>query len=393
MLRAALVIAGRILRQRLRDRSAIIFAVLTPLGLAVAFSLVIPDFTTNFHATFAVVNKDDGQLSKILTDDVLQHLVTAGIVDLKPMSDEAAAATEVDAGKAGAAIVIPAGFTAAIQAGKPTEVRIFAGSGPTEREVARAVVTKFANDIGTAQLTVQTVGATGGTVDAATLAAVQQMVQQPSPIAVGGVPVDKRQAGLATFYGAAMAIMFVFFATQYGALALLGERQEGTLTRLLAAPIPASAIILGGAIAGLVLGAVAMSVMAVATTLFVGASWGNPLLVALLIAAAVIAAMGISALIATLARTPEVAGQLNSIVAICLAAIGGVFIPLAHAPEIMANVALITPHAWFLRAIDTISVSSAGIVDILPTLGVLVGMGLLTGAIGLARARRFLVPA
>ena len=44
---------------------------------------------------------------------------------------------------------------------------------------------------------------------------------------------------MATFYGAAMAIMFVFFATQYGALALLGERRDGTLNRLLAAPVRA----------------------------------------------------------------------------------------------------------------------------------------------------------
>ena len=59
-MRAALVIAGRILRQRLRDRSAIIFAVLTPLGLALAFSAVIPDFTADFHTTIAVVDEDHG---------------------------------------------------------------------------------------------------------------------------------------------------------------------------------------------------------------------------------------------------------------------------------------------------------------------------------------------
>ena len=49
----------------------------------------------------------------------------------------------------------------------------------------------------------------------------------------------ERQASLATFYGAAMAIMFVFFATQYGALALLADRQVGTMSRFLAAPISA----------------------------------------------------------------------------------------------------------------------------------------------------------
>ena len=32
---------------------------------------------------------------------------------------------------------------------------------------------------------------------------------------------------MATFYGAAMAIMFVFFATQYGTMAILAERRTG----------------------------------------------------------------------------------------------------------------------------------------------------------------------
>ena len=97
---------------------------------------------------------------------------------------------------------------------------------------------------------------------------------------------------MATFYGAAMAIMFVFFATQYGALALLAERRDGTLARLLAAPVAPAAIVLGGSLAGMVLGLVAMTTLVVATTVLVHASWGPPVLLAVLLIAAVIAATG-----------------------------------------------------------------------------------------------------
>jgi ABC-2 type transport system permease protein len=254
-------------------------------------------------------------------------------------------------------------------------------------------VARFADAVGAAQLTVATIGATGGTVDPATLAAIQQMVQGESPIAVDAQSAARVQAGLATFYGAAMAIMFVFFATQYGALAILTERREGTLNRLLAAPIAPASIILGGAIAGLVLGFIAMTVLVVATTLVSHASWGPPPLVALLLAAAVVAAMGISTIVATLAKTVEQAGGLNAIVALSMAAIGGVFIPLSQAPELMTRVSLITPHAWFLRAIDALSGPAPDVVDILPSVAVLLAMGVVTGAIGLARARRALVAA
>jgi hypothetical protein len=53
----------------------------------------------------------------------------------------------------------------------------------------------------------------------------------------------------------------------------------------------------------------------------------------------------------------------------------------------------VTPHAWFLRAIDTLADPTAGLVDILPCLAVLLGMGTLTGALGLLRSRRALVTA
>ena len=104
-----------------------------------------------------------------------------------------------------------------------------------------------------------------------------------------------------------------------------------------------------------------------ATTLLVHASWGPPALLAILLIAAVIAATGISTLVSTLAKTVEQAGGLNAIVALSMAAIGGVFIPLSQAPELLGRIALITPHAWFLRAIDTMSVPSVALAEILPS--------------------------
>jgi ABC-2 type transport system permease protein len=190
-----------------------------------------------------------------------------------------------------------------------------------------------------------------------------------------------------------MAIMFVFFATQYGALAVLGERRDGTLPRLLAAPVRPASIVLGGSLAGMVLGLVALTTMVIATTLLVHADWGSPGPLALLLLAAVIAATGISTLVSTLAKTVEQASGLNAIVALSMAAIGGVFIPLSQAPELLGRIALITPHAWFLRAIDTLSVPGVALAEILPSIAALVAMGLATGTIGLLRARRSLVPA
>ena len=390
-LSAALTITARIIRQRVRDRSAILFAVVTPLGLALAFALLIPNQFSSFHTSFVVVDQDGGQLATTLVDDVLGHLQTAGVADIRRVDSPAEATAAVKAGTAGAGILIPAGFTSAVMAGRPTQIAILSGAFPVSVEIARSSIGAFASDVGAAQLIIATTATTVGPADATTIRQAQAAVHEPSPIAIVDSQTDTLQADLATFYGAAMAIMFVFFATQYGALAILADRAVGTLNRLLAAPITPAAIILGSSLAGFVLGIVSMTILVVATSLFVHASWGPPALVAILLVAAVVAAMGISTLLATLARNPRQAGGLNAIVAISMSAIGGVFIPLNQAPAVLTTVSQITPHAWFLRGVNTLAGPNPGLIDIAQPVIVLLLMGMVTGGIGLARARQSLV--
>jgi ABC-2 type transport system permease protein len=391
-MRAALVIAARILRQRLRDRSAIVFSILTPLGLALAFSVLIPNEFTSFQTRFVVVDHDRGDVAAVLIDDVLGSLVRAGVVELDAAADDAAAADEVRAGAAGAAIIIPPGFSEAIGAGRATEVRVVGGEFAISLELARSAVSRFASLVGAAQLSIATTAASGGVIDTATIEAARAAVAGPAPINVVAAPLESRQASLSTFYGAAMAIMFVFFATQYGALALLADRQVGTMSRLLAAPIAPAAILTGTSLAGFVLGLTSMVVLWLATTFLQGANWGPPPLVALLVVAAVSAAMGISTLVASVARTPQQAGGLNAIVALSMSAIGGVFIPISQAPEALGQAAQVTPHFWFLRGIEGLAAPSASLADVVVPVAILLAMGAATGVVGLLRARGALVP-
>jgi ABC-2 type transport system permease protein len=379
-LSAAWVIATRILRQRLRDRSAIVFSILTPLGLAVAFSLLIPNDFASFHTRYVVVDNDRGDVAAALVDGPLRGMANAGVADIDAVADEATAIAEVKSQTAGAAIVIPAGFSAAVHAGWPTEVRVIGGVFPTSVAVARAAVGRFAADIGAEQLMIATAIATGQHVDEALVTRARSAMDEPSPVAITESSPQRLQASIATF-----------FATQYGALALLADRQVGTLNRLLAAPVAPAAIVLGASLAGFALGLVSMTVLVIATTVLVGAAWGPPVLVALLVLAAVVAAMGISAAIASFARTPQQAGGLNAIVAISLAALGGVFIPLSQAPPGLATISVITPHAWFIRGINTLAGADPTLGDIAQPLLVLLAMGVALGMIGLVRARRSLV--
>jgi ABC-2 type transport system permease protein len=107
--------------------------------------------------------------------------------------------------------------------------------------------------------------------------------------------------------------------------------------------------------------------------------------------AAVIAAMGITALITTLARTEEQAGGWNAIVAVTLGILGGSFFDLSQAPELLSRLSFLTPHAWFLQGLDEMAAPSFTLVDLALPIAALLGIGVVSGAIGLLRARDLVV--
>jgi ABC-2 type transport system permease protein len=127
-------------------------------------------------------------------------------------------------------------------------------------------------------------------------------------------------------------------------------------------------------------------VLVIATSLLFGASWGNPLGVAILVVAAVLSATGITALVASLARDAEQAGNWQTIVAVVLGLLGGTFFPVSQAPGILSSLTFIAPQAWFLRGLGDLHSGDLSAVW-LPTLAML-GFGAVTGAIALIRLRR-----
>lgn len=395
-MRTALLITAKDLRQRLRDRSIIMFAVLAPLGLAVIFSMLLRG-ATSFHADYVVVDLDGGSLATTFTEQVLGGLEDAGVATIETRATEADARGAVEFAnaegwKADAAFVIPLGFSEAIAAGQPTSIVILgakdAGLGT---EIARSVAARFADGVTGVQLAVLTLGDLRGTPPAgADMAAIVAAAQQPAIVLVD-TGADLRQLSWATFFSSAMAVLFLFFAVQSGMLSLFEERRQGTLARMLAGPIRPGTILAGKAFGSFVTGVASLVVLIVATTVLLGADWGPPPGVALIVVSAVISAIGITTLVTSFMKTADGAGAANSAVAMTLGILGGTFSPTAQAPEAMQALSLVTPHAWFLRGLAEMQ-GGGTIADALPAVGVLLATGLVTGAIGFARARRLVAP-
>lgn len=389
-MRAALLIAAKDLRQRARDRSVLIFAVLAPAGLAAIFSLLLGN-VTDFHARYAVADLDRGPMTTVLRSEVLGGLEAAAIADIEDVATEAEARAAVEDGTVDAAVVIPIGFSPAVSGGGSTEIVII---GTAESEfatgIARAVAGRFGDQVRAVQTAIHTVGAARGRpLGPDELAVVVAGVAaEPPPITLTDETATLRQLDPPTYFSAAMAVLFLFFAAQYGILSIHTERRNGTLARMLAGPISPGTVILGKSIGGFLTGALAMTILAVGTTIALGADWGPPLGVALVVGAAIVAAIGITTLVISFTRTEDAAGGAVAAVAISLGILGGTFSPTAYAPELLSRLSLITPHAWFLRGLGDLHGSGASIADALPAVGVLLAMGLVSGAIGFRRARR-----
>lgn len=352
-MRAALLIAGKDIRQRLRDRSALLVALVVPLVLASIFGLIFHDVTTGnaCDCDFGVVNAPPPLTAALADSDVIR---------LHPEPSVAAARDDVEAGTIGAALVFSSGDRVEVIG----DVDL-----PITAQIAQSVASTYASRVETGRV-LKSLGAAN--------------TQPADPIVVKDVSTASRQLDIGTFYAAGMAVFFLFFTVQFGVSSILDERREGTLARMLVAPIPRSSVLVGKLLTSVVLGVTSMSVLALATHFLLDAHWGNPLGVLALIVSGVLAATAVMALIATVARTPDQAQSWQSMVALILGMLGGTFFPVAQAGGIIAALSLATPQAWFLRGIEN---QAAGAGVGVPVLAMLTFAAVVT-AVALPRAGR-----
>ncbi len=195
---------------------------------------------------------------------------------------------------------------------------------------------------------------------------------------------------MASYYSVSLSVLFLFFTVQFGVLSLMEEREVGTLSRILVAPIRPAAVVLGKMASALMIGLTTMIVLVVATALIIGAEWGDPLAVAVLVLAGVLVAIALSVLVASAARTSEQAGAYATIAAMVLGLLGGVFFPISDAPAFLEAFSYASPHRWLLDGFRDVSYG-AGIGSLGSTLAVLVGFIVVFGGLGLATTGRRLV--
>ena len=388
---AALRIAGKDLKLRVRDRSAFILGILAPLVLAYIFYLVFGPATSGegLGLAYGMVDEDGSEISAAFVS-VVEGAEAEGVLEVTSFDGRVEATAALEEGEIDAFFVIPEGLERAVFANESATIDIVGDvDEPTSTQIAASFAEQFSSGVAASQLAV----ATTATVEGVQVgpAFIASLSGEPATAADSFTVVDRsattKQLDGSTYFAAGMAVFFLFFTVQYGVVGLLEEDREGTLARLMAAPIPRFSVIAGKGILSFVLGVVATTVLIVVTALLMEATWGAPLGVALLVISGVLAAIGIMGLVASIAKTPEGAGNLGAIIAVILGMLGGTFFPIAATGGFLASLTYLTPHAWFMFGLAELS-SDAPWTAALPAVGAMMIFALVTGTISYILLRR-----
>jgi ABC-2 type transport system permease protein len=353
--RYAWVICLKDLRQRLRDRTALMLAVVVPLVLTALMGFALGR-SEGFRMRLAIADLDGSEFSRAFLA-FAERPSLQGIVYVHRVDSLAAAEVAVTSGNADGAIVLQAGFEKAARVSGPVPVEVLAADGhPFATRMTEALVRDFLNR-------------------ATTTTATDSAHDIPSvlPLSPGG------HLHTVDFFAASMAVLFLTFTVLSGVRALQSEIDSGTIVRLMATPAEPITILAGKFAALVVIGLVQMAVMIVATSLFFGTTWGNPLPVAVLVGTSVLMAIGLTAFFMSLAENAEQGQGLASIVIFLLAVVGGQFLPTQGLPDVFETLNRLTPNGQAFRGFTDLA-AAAGTGSVRTILEPL----LVTGGVGLA---------
>jgi ABC-2 type transport system permease protein len=382
---AVLAVALKDLRQRLRDRSALVLGFIAPVAVAALISVAFGS-ASSFHANVAVVDLDRGPVAAGFATFVKGPDLT-NLLTVKSVTSEADARTKVANGDLNAAFVIPKGFSEAVTSGQNRPIAVLASvDSSVAEQVARSLAESFTAQIEAVQLSVQSAVRAGAPhASAVKLAAEASAVKLPEQTVTQ--PAGTQALTGTSYYAPAMGIFFMFFAIGFGARGYFLERTGGTLERLAVAPIGPGTILAGKSLATFVYAVASLGTVAVVTSLAFDAHWGPPLIVLALILALALTMVGLTALVITVARTERQADGFASLLTFGLVLLGGNFIFIGGAPPLVRTLALLTPNGWALRAFTDLAGGAAWTAAVVPLMAIL-AFALSTGAVAYSLRRR-----
>ena len=166
-------------------------------------------------------------------------------------------------------------------------------------------------------------------------------------------------------------IFGVFFIVLTLASGFMQEKKDGTFQRILTAPVSKASILVGKLLPFYVVNLVQIAIMFFIGVIVFQMDLGYiPALILISMALSAVA-NGMGLFVAAICRTEAQVNGLSVLLAVTLAALGGMMVPAYLMPGFMKTLSLFTPHAWALGGYQDIIIRGLGLGAVLPETGIL----------------------
>jgi len=380
-----LTLAGRVMRQVLRDRRIVALLIIGPMLILTLGAIL---FRVEPAAVpLSIVNEDQGLTTPltgklVIGQLIVDELASGDAFDLIDLNSD-----EIDAalrdGTVQAVLVFPETFSAEFQNNHQAVLDLrLEGSNPTRSMTITARVTEAAMKA-VAGLAAGEMGLPGMTSSGDGEANLPVTVD--ATYLYAGPEFDTMDY-IAPVYIALLALFFVFLLA---CVAFIRERSQGTMERLLATPTTRLEVVLG-----YMLGLGLFALVQVAIILFFTV-WvlkihylGSLAILFLLVALLAVVGVSMGILASVFARTEFQVIQFIPLLIFPQALLSGLFWPIEEMPAYLQPLAYIMPLTYANRALRDVMLKGWGLAEIWPDLLILTGFAVLFIALGALLTRR-----
>jgi ABC-2 type transport system permease protein len=377
--RHSLYITFRIARKDLLDfwKAKMLFAtfMIMPILMMSMFGFMFPSITATSNpyrnAPIAMVVEDTGSLGVDFADQFKQISVSTAVFKVKDFPNFNSARDEILTGSIKGVVVIPAGFTMALNSQRQAVVLITADD--TNPQMGSIIYSEAASIVGAISSSFgrSIILKMGNTGDPSFVA---------EPISVERMNLIGSRTNQFEFLAPGFMALTVVMGTLAGlGAAISREKEQGTMDGIMVAPIPRNTIVAGKMMAQTVRGLIqGFLILGLSMLLFGVQVYGSPVLMVLVMLLGVASFAGIGLIVTSLAPEQETAQMMMMLLQFPMMFLSGLLFPMEQLPNWLQYAGKALPLYYAADALRKIIVLSASLNQILPDVVVLIIYSLTT---------------
>jgi ABC-2 type transport system permease protein len=361
-----------------RDKKALLTLIFMPILLIGILGAAFGNMMGNEEVTqikkfkVGIVNLDEGELGKVLEEDILVNglpeLIDGEGMSEKEMNDQ----LKQQALSVG--IILPKDFSDHIILGDASQVKIFSiPSASLQSSIVENIVIQFNQSSAVNGAAMQVMGQPGtGKYSPGNANSVGDSFNIMEEVAVKQ---DQEPVGSFQYYAAGMGVMFLLMTVITGVSAMIEEKEQDVFSRLLITKLTNRDYLVGKFIGLLFISTIQLFIIFLGTRYLYGVNWGNSMSGVFTIGFSfVFSVCGLGVLLGTFVKKEKTFSAAGMLATQIMAAIGGSMVPLYLFPEWMNSIVKVLPNALALQTFLDL-MTGADLSQVLMEAGILITIG------------------